>query len=340
MPPTLQLPSLFLYLFLEEIKMAEFTQNQINEMVAMYNNGTTIGELSNNFYCGRYTITKLLHSNGVPYRQDRLTKDDEQKILLLYSQYHNQEIVGKMVGCSGVGVGRILRRNHVDEDDIKKAFSKYTLNEKYFDHIDSFDKAYILGLLFADGWINNNNRIVSICLQESDKAILEKINNCLESNRPLKFINCKKKKESYQNQYALYIANLYMVKSLNNLGMVQNKSLILKYPSIEKQFNSAFIRGYIDGDGCIHKTLPKVSLLGTEDFLISVRDIVYEEINVLGNIYKTGWQNDNSVTKSLEFYGLKKIIPLLEWLYKDGDLYIERKKQIYLSKYINNSLLA
>lgn len=52
---------------------------------------------------------------------------------------------------------------------------KYKLNENYFDKIDIEEKAYFLGLLYADGYIFTlrSNKYVRLQLQKIDKHILE-----------------------------------------------------------------------------------------------------------------------------------------------------------------------
>lgn len=80
-----------------------------------------------------------------------------------------------------------------------------------------------------------------------------------------------------------------MKEQLINLGCVPNKSLILKFPSLnifqEKKLVYAFIRGYVDGDGCL--TFSKngklnLSIVGTYDFLLGITNIFP---NMFGKIY-------------------------------------------------------
>ena len=70
---------------------------------------------------------------------------------------------------------------------------KYNLNEHYFDIIDTKDKAYILGFLYADGCIGrygkyNDSYNIILSLVETDKKILEDINIYLNNEKPLSYI--------------------------------------------------------------------------------------------------------------------------------------------------------
>ena len=69
------------------------------------------------------------------------------------------------------------------------------------------------------------------------------------------------------------------VDDLKKLGCVENKSLILTFPSKEQvpeEFIYHFIRGYFDGDGSICKkeksncTNYSINIVGTESFIKSL----------------------------------------------------------------------
>lgn len=70
---------------------------------------------------------------------------------------------------------------------------KYTYNKDYFKEIDSFEKAYWLGFLYADGCITRfykdeklKSMSLEIMLQNDDKNHLIKFRDALDSNVPIK----------------------------------------------------------------------------------------------------------------------------------------------------------
>ena len=73
---------------------------------------------------------------------------------------------------------------------------KYPVDEQFFDEIDSEEKAYFLGMLYADGTNSMKKTEVSLRLQEEDYEILTKLNNLLQPTKPLRPI-IRDKKEKY-----------------------------------------------------------------------------------------------------------------------------------------------
>jgi hypothetical protein len=61
--------------------------------------------------------------------------------------------------------------------------NRYLHNESFFDTIDSAEKAYVLGLFYADGNNFAGTRYrVSITLKKDDSYLLEEVNRLLGSH--------------------------------------------------------------------------------------------------------------------------------------------------------------
>lgn len=207
----------------------------------------------------------------------------------------------------------------------------YTLNETFFDIIDTEDKAYFLGFLYADGNHFTKRNRITISLQERDKHILEKFNEIIESNRPLSFrkketINKRKGFENCQNQFILNINNKHLSKKLLDLGLFNNKTMILKFPTenqVPEELQKHFIRGYFDGDGCVEKQ--GASFMGTFDFCNTICKIVKNKFNInFHTRFKSNYPTCESSIKS------KSARIFLKWLYDDSSIYLFRKYEKYL----------
>ena len=102
-----------------------------------------------------------------------------------------------------------------------------------------------------------------------------------------------------------------------------------------------FIRGYFDGDGSVHFAKNRnciVTITSTESFCSSIKDIIKEELNIHGCI--TDASCHNGITKVLSISGKNQVKTFLDFLYKDSDIFLERKRKLYQSKYYNLSQVA
>lgn len=125
-----------------------------------------------------------------------------------------------------------------------------TLNQDFF-RIWSDQMAYVLGFFAADGSMLQNSR--GSCFIEfsvTDKEVLDFIRSAAGSShaistRPLR-------SEKWKQQYRLQIGSKAWFKDLLKLGFTQGKSKSLRFPNVPKQYLPDFIRGYFDGDGCVH----------------------------------------------------------------------------------------
>ncbi len=109
--------------------------------------------------------------------------------------------------------------------------------------------AYVLGFIAADGYVWKSERGAKyIGVTSTDLEIVEKIRNIFESNHK---IGCRvSNNPKWKNRYILQIGSKEIVEDLAKLGIFQNKSLNIKFPSnIPDRFLKHFIRGYFDGDG-------------------------------------------------------------------------------------------
>ena len=236
-----------------------------------------------------------------------------------------------------IGVDRnILSR------EIKKYLSKntnfsnrkYKLNENYFENIDSHEKAYWLGFIAADGCVyetGSGSKVLSFNLNYRDKNHLDKFLKAINSTAIIKIIDGAGFGASTKIA-SLQINSNKMVKDLNNLGIVQRKSLILSKPNIEEKYYYDWIRGYFDGDGSITVELSngnsQINFLGTKEVLNFIQEVLRPE-----KINKLHQNNLNKNTFSLTYGGKSLILQLLDKFYKDPIVYLDRKYEKVLKVY-------
>lgn len=277
----------------------------------------------------------------------KINEDKYQEISELYMSGLSIKKLENIYNVSDSVIRRILKICNIRIRDNSHKGRKYSINEYYFDNIDIPNKAYILGLIYADGCNYRKQNRVKIELQEKDKDILTKINNEINSDKPLSFINLNDKNKNWQNTYRLDITNKHISEQLDNLGVMPNKSLILEFPTKEQVpecFLRHFIRGYFDGDGHIEWSKTKfISIASTFKFCQEINNILINKLEIKNSsIYNT--YNKNSNTKVLHIFKKENIKKFLDYIYENAELYIQRKYDIYQlickEMNINNSLLA
>lgn len=274
-----------------------------------------------------------------------MNKLSNEKQLLLINTYIN-ELCTKEKLCIKFSISKKQCNQILKNFNIKtipqrggRFLRKYTLNEHYFDIIDTEEKAYFLGLLYADGYNYEKSGEVEISLQEKDKYILEKFNKALESTRPLQFIENSLKNAKWKNIYRLCISSKILSNRIKELGCPQRKSLILDFPNknqVPSFLLRHFIRGYFDGDGTVGIYHLKNNYINVDcsficnlEFANKFNNFIFNKLNYNFNIYK----NKRTCEKPTRTCGLssrKKILIFLEWLYKDTNLFLMRKYSIFL----------
>ncbi len=270
--------------------------------------------------------------------------DIDKQIIDLYT--HNESLtcrdLDRRFGFKYEKSRKILKRNGLSiRNNIFKLRRKYSLDESFFEKIDTEEKAYILGFLYADGCIYKTSLIVNLCFIDND--ILEKIKVSLKWQGPIKtkkacYVTIKDKKTYSKEQKSLYIRSQKLTNDLIKLGCVPRKSLILKFPTEEQvptHLLSHFIRGYFDGDGSIafylrdNRLKQCVSMVSTIDFCTKLIDFAKNKLNIHFSIYKY----PNNSTMSINISSTNGCKYFLDWLYKDATIYLDRKYDKYMNHY-------
>jgi hypothetical protein len=182
-----------------------------------------------------------------------------------------------------------------------------------------------------------NKRSVNISLQEKDKDILLKIADAIGSTGYL--YTKKKYSDAHQQQYKLVLYSRHLCESLCYYNVVPNKSLILEFPkTLPIKYYSHLLRGYLDGDGNIsnyNDRFKQVRIVSTYNFCNDAKFFIETALKINCSIKNC---KNCIITKELEISGRNQCEKFLNWIYKDANLYIQRKYDTYRSMFnINNS---
>lgn len=237
--------------------------------------------------------------------------------------------IGEKFGSKRYQINYLLEKHGIQKS-VSQAKRKYSLNEDYFDEIDTPNKAYILGFLYADGYNNRINNTVVLSLNREDREILEKISKEVGSTKPLFESNYTPDDGVERHMLILAMASKHMCESVEKWGLTQNKTFTITFPNfLEDELIPHFIRGYFDGDGCACSTFDKgrprfqITLMSSTQFCNGLIDYL-ETQNIHFHINQPLRKSEkNKIVRSGNNKELPKFINLI---YKDADLYLERKK--------------
>lgn len=294
------------------------------------------------FYWGvdRATIRNYAKKIGFNYKDfipsHNFKQPSEEDIKYICEQYYcktSKELAEKF-GVSKSYIKKIWKKNGLSGKRNKPY--TYVFDENYFESIDSKDKAYFLGLLATDGCVYKRKNgigqhIIKLSLV-GDLEIIEEFKKHLKSNNKITKMSNKNKSDFI---YTLAIVSDKMAEDLRKYGIVTNKTDKTKFPNIDNEFIPHFIRGVLDGDGSIYKTIqPKnklkkyrytINIVGTYKLLNRIA-VCLKMYSINSTIYRDN-KNYSFPLYTLKIQRQEDMLKFIDLIYKDCDnLYIKRKK--------------
>jgi hypothetical protein len=229
-------------------------------------------------------------------------------------------------------------RNIIKNTDVEyrtKSISnmRYKINTSYFEKIDTPNKAYMLGFIYADGNVYKSHLKVDI--NKKDESLLLSFLQEFESEHRI---------YSYKNNRLMAIVNEKIVNDLFKLGVFPRKTWNMHFPTSEQvpdELISHFIRGFFDGDGSIQyhqykSPIWRFTFIAPNDFAQKINDILYKECGLKMNLlrdkrFSEGLDMETSYTSStIGEVGIRPLKKVYDYFYgKNNILCLERKKIIF-----------
>ena len=151
--------------------------------------------------------------------------------------------------------------------------------------------AYCVGLLASDGNLSKDGR--HIAFVSKDKDLVEKFKNTLDLTNKISF-----KASGYNKNgkyYYIQLGNRNFYLWLNRIGLTSTKSKTIGPLLISKKYFFGFLRGLLDGDGCVtsfkhaESKYPQIRIKfasGSKKFLIWLDSKVDSYLGIKGRIEK------------------------------------------------------
>lgn len=175
---------------------------------------------------------------------------DESKLVEMYENGDSTIKIAEVFNCAVGTINKRLKKLGVKMKSNKEYRTKYSFDHNFFETIDTEEKAYWLGFMYADGNVRKHRNQSVIQIKVNDQEIIEKFIKSINGNMSVSY---------YTNQIgktisAIHLTSDKMFDDLIKQGCIPNKSLVLTFPSkhqVPENLMNHFIRGYFDGDGSI-----------------------------------------------------------------------------------------
>lgn len=207
----------------------------------------------------------------------------------------------------------------------------YEINHEFFIY-DSEEYWYYAGFIASDGYISDEK--VELCLNKKDAEILKRFRDIICPGKPIydKPSTRSKKFTVHSKNVAGHFKNLFCMTT-------NNKAKEIKFPNVPEKYLRHFVRGLMDGGGCIdqikgyrdfgdYKKIyvgTRLRILGNYDFLQEMIIKISEQVpNKTRKVSKKGAENVWYIT-----YNFRIAERILEWMYNDSKIYLKRKYKKY-----------
>lgn len=263
----------------------------------------------------------------------RISDGMEKAFILKYNDGKSSAKIAKEYGFkTDKTVLDILKKNSIERRSPKKVTF---YDEKFFEKIDSEEKAYILGLIMTDGYIIKDYIGIGIQLTKEDGYILDNIAAIIGAKHGTIKIKCDKKRKNMPNakdMVRLTVHSRKISEDIKKLGVVRKKSKIIRYNGcVPDKYMSSFFRGLIDGDGTVGINSKNGNIWCQ---ICSSSKKFIEDLSKVDIGYKTSINKNftNYKGKKSRMYTLRigggneESIRFLKWIYHNkGEFYLRRK---------------
>lgn len=279
------------------------TDQQKADVLRVYPSAGDAGKTATLLNLQYSKVYSFLYSSGSTIPPKRVTPAIRARMVELYASGKSTWEIGAELGYLNVCVINHLKRAGVVLRSRSDAAKMYSVNRDYFAAIDTHTKAYVFGLIAADGNVSKDS--FTLALQERDKALVEAVASEIGFTGPLGYR--KPGRATWQGMWVLRVHDQEFCSHLRAIGIVERKTSQLQFPLLPLNLVPSFILGVLDGDGCVY--IPKtgtrgykVGFSGAHDMLAGIANVLRDNIGVKGDLRPgtgRGWALNYSATSGL-----------------------------------------
>lgn len=251
---------------------------------------------------------------------------DGQKALFTEAYLLNKTVTesGKLIGLSPYQSFNYSHQISLPIRPKSVTGRKYYANSRYFEKIDTEEKAYWLGFIAADGCVDHGrNKRLRLILSTKDKGHLVKYKRSLLYTGPISESN-----KYYRN--AVEINDEQLVEDLVQYYIVPRKTWTVAPPVLDKSLMHHYWRGCFDGDGSIgsyastkNARVYSLQFCGNEKMVFGFAKFIEGKISHWCNPF-----NKKNNFYQLSYKGCELPKRVADIIYKNATIYLDRKKKI------------
>lgn len=221
-----------------------------------------------------------------------------------------------------------MRAAGVPPRDPSQCHRQYSVDDTFFDIIDSEPKAYWLGFLTADGCITES--AVKLALAHKDRKHVEAFRDAIGSTHPVKTRRVRLADKTYKTA-DLFVRTPIMAAQLARLGVTPRKSLTVKpCPSVHEHLLRHYWRGVADGDGHLRIQVHSGRSNRRDfHFELSGNRAILEGFCgfVAGRVISRATIRPHARICRIRYVG-RPAVSVVELLYANANVYLDRKKEV------------
>lgn len=314
----------------------DLTDGEEAQIAKIYQAGYSIPRIARAYGKSGGLIHDAIVRQGGELRDDRFNfcEAEEREIIKIYLANKSIPAIARAYGCMGKAIKGVLVRNNVSRrkttlnfvpkpkvPKLPRVVKTAITNHTAFDVLDNEAALYYLGFAYADGDVSKYQLRFGLSIK--DKSQLGKL---------AEFFGSQAKIRTSEISYGRYLSEAcyieftskYMANRLVKLGIVSRRSHFDRLKgNIPIGLEHHFIRGYLDGDGCISNR-EKVIFLGQADILTWIKECLVKYAQASDRVMP--YQRKGIL--EIAWGGRFQFIRVVDYIYKDATIYLERKKAI------------
>lgn len=289
----------------------DFCEAEEVEIVKIYLAGHNMRDIARAYGCKSGTIRKALDRQGIRTREQEyqdIVKPRDVAISSLYNGGMSLSDISGQVELSESVVYKSLLRKGVAIRPFRKNF----FNEHTFDDLNNELVLYWLGFAYADASLGHHELRFELAVKDLEH--LKKFSEFMNGSVEVKY--------NHRACSAGFFSH-HMGIRLQGLGLVARRSHFDKLKNeIPIGLEHHFIRGYIDGDGCISNR-ESVIILGQADILNWIKEMFIKHAQVGEKVVPRQRQG----ILEISWGGRHQFIRIVDYIYRGATVYLERKKE-------------